>query len=68
MLSQQRYVIVTVPVADIFKFADENSGLLFQAQENVVMEWVESDTPGWVHVRHRDGQVGYVRSNQVWGS
>ena len=24
-------------------------------------------TPGWVKVRHRDGQTGYVRVNQVFG-
>jgi hypothetical protein len=23
---------------------------------------------GWVKVRHSDGQVGYVKVNQVWGS
>lgn len=68
MLSQKRFVIVTVPMASVYQFADDNSTLIFQAQEHVVMEWVDSDTPGWVQVRHRDGQSGYVKSNQVWGS
>lgn len=67
-LSQQRYVVVTVPLADVHKSADMNSELLFQAMENIVMEWLDSDVTGWVKVRHSDGQVGYVKVNQVWGS
>lgn len=67
-LSEKRFVIVTVPTADVYQMTDENSELVFQAQENVVMEWLSSDTPGWIRVRHRDGQSGYVRASQVWGS
>lgn len=68
VLSQQRYVVVTVPVANIHQSADMNSELVFQADENIVMEWIDSDVKGWVKVRHLDGQTGYVKVNQVWGS
>jgi len=67
-LSQQRYVIVTVLLADIYQAADMSSELVFQAEENIVMEWLDSDVMGWVKVRHLDGQMGYVKVNQVWGS
>lgn len=67
-LSQQRYVIVTVPLADIYQAADMSSELVFQAEENIVMEWLDSDVMGWIKVRHLDGQMGYVKVNQVWGS
>ena len=67
-LNQQRYVIVTVPLANIHRSADANSELLFQAEENLVMEWLESDALGWVKVRHIDGQTGFVKVTQVWGS
>lgn len=67
-LSQQRYVIVTVPLADIYQTADMSSELVFQAEENIIMEWLDSDVMGWVKVRHLDGQMGYVKVNQVWGS
>lgn len=67
-LSQQRYVIVTVPLADIYQASDMSSELVFQAEENIVMEWLDSDVMGWVKVRHLDGQMGYVKVNQVWGS
>ncbi len=67
-LSQRRYVIVTVPVADIYQDANKNSALVFQAQEQVVLEWIETTGTGWVKVRHRDGQTGYISVIQVWGS
>ena len=37
-LSQQRYVVVTAPVADIYQSPDMNSAVVFQAEENIVME------------------------------
>jgi SH3-like domain-containing protein len=67
-LSRKRFVVVIVPLADIYQSANESSEIVFQAQENVVMEWLDSDIPGWMRVRHRDGQAGYVRSSQVWGA
>ena len=67
-LSQQRYVIVTAPLADIYQEANKNSSLVFQAQEQVVLEWIETTDTGWVKVRHRDGQTGYISVTQVWGS
>ena len=67
-LSSQRFVVVTVPLANIHKSADANSELVFQAEENIVLEWLDSDNKGWVKVRHSGGQAGYVKVNQVWGS
>ncbi|MCX7185229.1 MAG: SH3 domain-containing protein [Nitrosospira sp.] len=68
VLSNKRYVIVTAPQAEAYQAADINSPLLFEAQQNVVMEWLEPAINGWIKVRHRDGQSGYVRTHQVWGS
>jgi len=42
--------------------------LLFLAQKDVVFEWLENSSNGWVKVRHRNGQSGYVKTNQIWGS
>lgn len=67
-LSNKRYVIVTAPQAEAYQAADISSPLLFEAQQNVVMEWLEPAVNGWIKVRHRDGQSGYVRTHQVWGS
>ena len=67
-LSDKRYVIVTAYLASIYQLPDSYSPLLFQAQRNVVMEWLGTETGEWVKVRHRDGRIGFVRSTQVWGS
>ena len=67
-LSDKRYVIVTMPLAEARQAADASSALVFQAQQNVVMEWLEPAANGWIKVRHRDGQSGFVKTSQVWGS
>ena len=67
-LSDKRYVIVTAPLAEARQAADAGSMLVFQARQNVVMEWLEPAANGWVKVRHRDGPSGYIRTSQVWGS
>lgn len=67
-LSEKRYVIVVAPQAEVYQAANTNSGLIFQAQQNVVMEQLEPPVNGWVKVRHRDGKIGYIRTQQVWGS
>lgn len=67
-LSDQKYVIVTTAVADVHQSTDINSPVVFQVVENVILEWLDSDTDGWVKVRHKNGNSGFVRTNQVWGS
>ncbi len=67
-VSNKRFVIVIELQADVYQEADANSTLVFQAQKNVILEWLESSINGWIKVRHRDGQSGYVKITQVWGS
>jgi SH3-like domain-containing protein len=67
-LSSKRYVIVTATQVGAYQSADTGSGLIFEALQNVVMELLEPAMNGWIKVRHRDGQTGYVRTHQVWGS
>lgn len=67
-LSDKRHVIVTAPLAEVYQAPNANSALLFQVQQGVIMEWLEPVADGWVSVRHRDGQNGYVKTAQVWGS
>lgn len=67
LLSERRTLIVSVAMADVRQAAEEKSPLAFQAREGVVLELVEAPVAGWVKVRHRDGQLGYVSARQVWG-
>ena len=66
-LSNKRNVMVNVPLADVRQAPNDSAPLVFQAQQSVLLELVELSDPGWIKVRHRDGQTGYVHTNQVWG-
>lgn len=67
-VSDKRFVVVIEQEAQVYQAADINSTLVFQAQKDVVLEWLETSVSGWVKVRHRDGQTGFVKVTQVWGS
>jgi SH3-like domain-containing protein len=73
-LADKRVLMVRVPIADVRANPDENAAIVFRAEQNVLLELAESASspattaaPGWVKVRHRDGQTGYVRLAQVFG-
>ena len=66
-LSDKRNVMANVPLADVRQAPNDSAPLVFQAEKSVILELVEFSDPGWIKVRHRDGQTGYVRTNQVWG-
>jgi SH3-like domain-containing protein len=66
-LSDKRGVIVTVDRAEVRQKAEEGSPLVFEAEKNVALDYLETVPGGWVKVHHRDGQSGFVRANQIWG-
>ena len=66
-LSGLRTVIVSVALADVRRKAEDGAPLAFQAQRGVALEIVELGVDPWVGVRHRGGQTGFVRADQVWG-
>jgi SH3 domain protein len=67
-LGERQTVIVSVPLADIRAVASVQSPLAFEAYKQVILEVVEPPAEGWVKVRHRDGQAGYIRLAHVWGA
>ena len=66
-LGEQAMVLVTVPLADVRAAADAQSPLVFEAYKHVLLELVAPPADGWVKVRHRDGQQGFIRAAHVWG-
>jgi len=67
-LADKRTVLVKPPVAQVRQSADDKAPVVFEAQQNVVLEVTGSDPAGWLQVRHEDGASGYIRAAQVWGS
>lgn len=73
-LSDKRMVVVRTPTAEVRATADESAPVVFRAERDVLLELAEpaasaatTAMPGWLKVRHRDGQTGYIRLSQVFG-
>jgi SH3-like domain-containing protein len=66
-LGDRAMAVVTVPLADVRASPDAGAPLVFEAYKQVLLEVLEPPANGWVKVRHRDGQEGYVRTSHVWG-
>lgn len=66
-LSNKRYVFALLPLVDVRAAPDSSSARLFQVRQEIALERLESTGTGWIKVRHQDGEVGYVRSTEVWG-
>lgn len=67
-LGSRATVLVTVPLADVRAAASVESPLVFEAYKQVILEVVEPASGGWIKVRHRDGQQGFIRVAHVWGA
>ncbi len=67
VLSSQRYVFALSPLLDVRAEPDPGAPRLFQVRQQVALERLESTGTGWIKVRHLDGDIGYVRSAEVWG-
>ncbi len=66
-LDARRHVIVNVAGAKVRSAADEASPVVFSAERGVLLELAEPISSGWIKVRHRDGQGGFIRAPEVWG-
>jgi len=66
-LADKRTVLIKAPLAQVREAADDNAPVVFEAQQNVLLDLIEV-TGGWLRVRHRDGPAGYVRVSQAWGA
>ncbi len=66
-LGDRAMVVVTVALADVRAAPDPRSPLVFEAYKQVLLQVLEPPANGWVKVRHRDGQEGYIRTSHVWG-
>jgi SH3-like domain-containing protein len=73
-LADKRTLVVRVPLAEVRANPEDNAPLVFRAEQAVLFDLAETASsaattaaPGWVKVRHRDGQTGFVRITQVFG-
>jgi SH3-like domain-containing protein len=67
LLSERRTLIVSADRAQVRAQADESVAVVFEAERNVLLDFLEAGPSGWARVQHRSGRQGYVRAHQVWG-
>jgi hypothetical protein len=46
---------------------DANSVVIFQATQQLGLEWLANTGTGWLKIRHIDGTTGYIKFAEVWG-
>ncbi|TFW06568.1 hypothetical protein E4K72_09965 [Oxalobacteraceae bacterium OM1] len=66
-LTNKRNVVVKAANARVRAAAEDAAPIAFTADKGVLLESLESAPAGWVKVKHRDGQSGFVRAAEVWG-
>ena len=66
-LGATRTVQISVNSAEIRAMPNTNAVIVFDAWRSVVLDATGPAVNGWLPVRHRDGQTGYVSKSQVWG-
>jgi SH3-like domain-containing protein len=66
-LAAQRTVVVEVTQASARASASESAPIIFHAAKGVVLELAEPPASGWIKVKHRDGDIGYIKALDVWG-
>lgn len=67
LLSEKRTLIVLAERAQVHAQPEDPAAVLFEAERDVVFDFVEPGPTGWAKVQHRSGQQGYVKAGQVWG-
>ncbi|AZP11678.1 hypothetical protein EJN92_06520 [Undibacterium parvum] len=67
-LVARRNVIVRVSNAKVRAAADETAAMVFSADKNVLLEMAEPVAGAWIKVKHKDGQLGYIKASEVWGN
>lgn len=65
---ERRTVLVKASVAEVRQAPEDSAPIAFQAERNVLLEWLGPSVPGWARVRLRDGQSGFVKIVQLWGA
>ncbi len=66
-LAERRTVQVRGETAKIYAEPNESDAVVFVAEQDVLLEFVAAAENGWIKVRHRGGQQGFVKTNQIWG-
>ncbi|MDZ5633058.1 SH3 domain-containing protein [Janthinobacterium sp. GMG1] len=66
-LSAKRNVVARAANLKVRASPDDTASPIILVDKGVLLEISEQQSSGWVKVRHKDGQSGYVKTSEVWG-
>lgn len=66
-LQSRRMLVVQAANARVRAIADDSGIPVFTCDKGVLLELIEPLAGGWLKVRHRDGQAGFLKASEVWG-
>ena len=66
-LSAKRNVVARAANLKVRASPDDTASAIILVDKGVLLEMSEQASSGWVKVRHKDGQSGYVKTSEVWG-
>jgi len=66
-LSTRRMLVVEAPTVTARASASDTAAVSFTAAKGVLLELAEPIASGWIKVKHRDGDTGFVKAADVWG-
>jgi SH3-like domain-containing protein len=66
-LGTARTVLVTAPEAAVRQQPLAGADAVFRAAQGLILVADGTPTDGWLHVRHADGESGWIRLADVWG-
>ena len=66
-LSAKRNVVARAANLKVRASPDDTASAIILVDKGVLLEMSEQPSSGWIKVRHKDGQNGYVKTSEVWG-
>ena len=66
-LMNKRMLVVEAAQATARSAPNDTAPVVFTAAKGVLLELAEPVASSWVKVRHRDGDIGFVKAADVWG-
>lgn len=67
LLTARRTLVVEAPIVTARASASDTAPVAFTAAKGVLLELAEPIASGWIKVKHRDGDIGFVKAAEVWG-
>ncbi len=67
MLMNKRMLVIDAEQTVARSAPNDTAPVVFSATKGVLLELAEPAASSWVKVRHRDGDIGYMKAADVWG-